>query len=102
LLGHDLTLLAPPLVFGLAWLAARKPARVAWPDRDALLLITGWIALSFATMLDLGKNTSGLPGRLTPWVLLSLAAGCIAIVAAAVRPSRLTHGARIARSVESA
>jgi hypothetical protein len=105
LLGHDLTLLAPPLAFGLAWLEARAPARAnpaGWPDRDALLLIIGWIALSFATMYDLGKNTSGLPGRLTPWVLLSLAAACTVTVAAAVRPGRLIHGAHIARPFESA
>jgi hypothetical protein len=104
LLGHDLTLLAPPLVFGLAWLAVRKPASAGtagWPDRDALMLITGWIALSFATMYDLGKNTTGLPGRLTPWVLLFLAAACTATVVGALRPKRLNHGARNARPVES-
>jgi hypothetical protein len=105
LLGHDLTLLAPPCVFALAWLAARNPTHAItarWPDRDALLLITAWIALSFATMYDLGQNTTGLPGRLTPWVLLSLAAGCTAIVTAVGRPARLNRGARTARPVESA
>jgi glycosyl transferase family 87 len=104
LLGHDLTLLAPPLVFGLAWLAARKPAHAfpaGWPDRDALLLTMAWIALSFATMYDLGKNTTGLPGRLTPWVLLLLAAACTATVLGGFRPGWLSHGARIARPVES-
>jgi hypothetical protein len=105
LLGHDLTLLAPSLVFGLAWLAARKPAHAfpaGWPDRDALLLIMAWIALSFATMYDLGKNTTGLPGRLTPWVLLLLAAACTMKVVGAVLAGPLNRGARIARPVESA
>jgi Glycosyltransferase family 87 len=75
LLGHDLTLLAPVLVVTLAWTASREAASAhAWPGRATLLVVAGWVALSFATTFDLGQSSVGLPGRLTPWVLLALAA----------------------------
>ena len=40
LLGHDLTLLAPVLIGGLAWLAGR-PTEAAWPGPATLVVIAG-------------------------------------------------------------
>ena len=73
LLGHDLTLLAPVLIGGLAWLAGR-PTEKAWPGPATLAAIAGWALLSVATMTDLAQNSVGLPGRATPWALLLVAA----------------------------
>jgi hypothetical protein len=86
LLGHDLTLLAPALLFGLAWAMRRQRAAGAgWPDRATIAALAGWLMLSLATMNDLGNMMVGPPGRLTPWVLLLLAAMCVAAVAAVLR-----------------
>ena len=85
LLGHDLTLLAPAAVAVLAWTMARDAtAAEDWPGRRTMVGIAAWAALSIATMLDLGKNTVGLPGRLTPWLLLGIAGLCVAAVRLAV------------------
>jgi Glycosyltransferase family 87 len=84
LLGHDLTLLAPVLVGGLAWLAGR-PTEVEWPARGTLVVIAGWALLSVATMADLAQNTVGLPGRATPWALLLVAATWCALTVRALR-----------------
>ena len=43
LLGHDLTLLAPVLIGGLAWLAGR-PTEKAWPGPGTLMAVAGWAA----------------------------------------------------------
>jgi Glycosyltransferase family 87 len=85
LLGHDLTLLAPVLVAGLAWLAAR-PSEVAWPGPATLGVLAIWALLSFASLGDLSQNSVGLPGRATPWVLLLTAGVWCALVARAARP----------------
>jgi hypothetical protein len=84
LLGHDLTLLAPVLIGGLAWLAGR-PTEAAWPGPGTLVVIAGWALLSVATMADLGQNTVGLPGRATPWALLLVAATWCALTVSAQR-----------------
>ena len=87
-LGHDLALLSPVLVISSAWLLRESVAvtrSIHWPDRTQLALITMWIALSFATMFDLGKKSVGFPGRVTPWVLLLLASACMTSVARASR-----------------
>ena len=84
LLGHDLTMLAPVLVAGLAWLAGR-PTEAAWPGPGTLLVIAGWALLSVATMTDLAQNTVGLPGRATPWALLLVAATWCALTMIALR-----------------
>ncbi len=85
LLGHDLTLLAPVLVAGLAWLAGR-PGEWVWPGVASLSVIGVWALLSFASLGDLSQNTVGLPGRATPWLLLLTAGGWCALVAGAARP----------------
>jgi hypothetical protein len=92
LLGHDLTLLAPVLIGGLAWLAGR-PTEKAWPGPATLIVIAGWALLSLATMTDLAQNTVGLPGRGTPWALLIVAATWCALTvrslpAGDARPAR--------------
>jgi hypothetical protein len=107
LLGHDLTLLAPPLVFVFAWFYRADVATPALvnssrPGRGTLATLVGWVALSLATMLDLGYNTVGPPGRLTPWVLLLLAAGCVFVATSAPRrraPSPVMHVAHHAAGV---
>ncbi len=84
LLGHDLTLLAPVLIGGMAWLAGR-PTEAAWPGPGTLVVIAGWALLSVATMADLAHNTVGLPGRATPWALLLVAATWCALTIRALR-----------------
>jgi hypothetical protein len=88
LLGHDLVLLAPPLVATLVWTMRREwQHAVAWPGPWSLALVRSWAAVSYASLLDLGQGGVGLPGRLTPWVLLA----CGAALTVAVR--RLRTGA---------
>ena len=72
LLGHDLTLLAPALVWTCARLAQRHPAR--WPDATTMILLGLWLILSWTSRVDLGQNGVGFPGRLTPYVLIVAAA----------------------------
>jgi glycosyl transferase family 87 len=97
LLGHDLTLLAPVLVVGLAWLAGR-PGEHAWPSLATLSVVVVWALLSFASLGDLSQNTVGFPGRATPWVLLLMAAAWCVLVVRASRP-KLTECERVARPV---
>ena len=86
LLGHDLVVLAPPLVPMFAWTTNTESRRgVVWPGPATMGLVAGWVALSYASLLDLGQGGIGLPGRLTPWVLL---AGAVAITAAVWRLNR--------------
>jgi hypothetical protein len=85
LLGHDLTLLAPVLVAGAAWLAGR-PSERPWPGAATLGVLAAWLLLSLATAGDLAQNDVGLPGRATPWELLLTAATWCALVAGAARP----------------
>ena len=74
LLGHDLVVLAPPLVAMFAWtLNVELRREPAGPGPATVALAAGWIALSYASLLDLGQGGVGLPGRLTPWVLLACA-----------------------------
>jgi hypothetical protein len=84
LLGHDLTLLAPVFVAGLAWLAGR-PTEAAWPGPATLVAVAGWALLSVATLADLAHNTVGLPGRATPWALILVAATWSALTVRALR-----------------
>jgi hypothetical protein len=86
LLGHDLTLLAPVLIAGAAWLAGR-PGEHPWPGPATVGVLAVWALLSFASLGDLSQNTVGFPGRATPWVLLLMAAAwCFLVVRAASRP----------------
>lgn len=86
LLGHDLVILAPPLVATLAWAMGHQvPPVREWPGALTLGLVAGWGALSIASDLDLGQSAVGLPGRLTPWVLL---AGAVAIAVSLSAGSR--------------
>ena len=85
LLGHDLTLLAPVLVVGLAWLAGRPDER-PWPGLATIGVLAVWALLSLASLGDLSQNTVGFPGRATPWVLLLTAAAWCALVVRAARP----------------
>jgi Glycosyltransferase family 87 len=84
LLGHDLTLLAPVLVAGLAWLAGRPSERL-WPGLATLVVLAVWVLLSFASLGDLSQDGVGLPGRATPWVLLLISGVWCALVAGATR-----------------
>ena len=95
LLGHDLTLLAPVLVVGLAWLAGR-PGEQPWPGLgDSRASSACWVVLSFASLGDLSQNTVGFPGRATPWVLLLMAAAWCVLVVRAARPELAgQHGHR--------
>ena len=78
LLGHDLTLLAPPLVALLGWLALRARS---WPDPASAALIGAWIAVSALALLDLaGEQNGGAGFRLVPWALIALGFGTAAAV----------------------
>jgi hypothetical protein len=89
LLGHDLTLLAPAAVFGLAWVATRETAGgQPWPGRLTIAVLLTWTLISLATQQDLGNYSSAPPGRLTPWMLLVAAGLCAAAVAASTRAPR--------------
>jgi hypothetical protein len=97
LLGHDLTLLAPVLIAGVAWLAGR-PGERPWPGSATVRVLAIWALLSFASLGDLSQNTVGCPGRATPWVLLLMAAAwCFLVVRAA--SSRAGGRATVARPV---
>ena len=86
LLGHDLVVLAPPLVAMFAWtMSAELRRKAAWRGSATVALVAGWVALSYASLLDLGHGGVGLPGRLTPWVLLACA---VAITGAVWRLNR--------------
>jgi hypothetical protein len=101
LLGHDLTLLAPAVVFGLAWVATRETAGgQPWPGRLTIAVLLTWTLISLATQQDLGNYSSAPPGRLTPWMLLVAAGLCAAAVAASMRAPReaSTGAARITAS----
>src|SRR4029077_16226824 len=93
LLGHDLTLIAPVLVGGLAWLAGR-PTETRWPGPATLAVIAGWALLSFASLADLAQNSVGLPGRATPWALLIVGATWCALTAGAGGFRRVRLGAQ--------
>jgi hypothetical protein len=73
LLSHDLVLLAPGLVWLLAWASSRDGA-APWPGSHSRWVLGGWLVLSATAMLDLGADRAAPPGRLVPWVLLTLAA----------------------------
>jgi hypothetical protein len=73
LLSHDMVLLAPVLVWMLAWASARD-GLAAWPGRHGRAMLAGWVVLSLATAIDLGAQSAGPPGRVVPWVLLVMAA----------------------------
>lgn len=91
LLAHDLVLLAPVLVFGLAWVARRAPAPAwGWPDYRGLAVLGAWVLLSLTALQDLGNSSPAPPGRVTPWVLLLLGGLCWTAVAGA-RQGALTR-----------
>ncbi len=86
LLSHDMVLLAPVLVWLLAW-AAAKDGLAAWPGRHGRAVLAGWVVLSLTVAVDLGADGAAPPGRLVPWALLGLA-GLIVWQLGPHRPSR--------------
>ncbi len=76
LLIHDLVLLAPALVWTVAWASGRA-------GHERSLVVHGWLLLNLAVVLDWGRGDPGLPGRLVPLVLI--AAGVAAARACGVR-----------------
>jgi hypothetical protein len=72
LLSHDLVLLAPALVWLLAW-ASAQDGYATWPGRHGRAVLAGWVVLSLTLAVDLGADASAPPGRLVPWALLALA-----------------------------
>ncbi|HEY2703750.1 MAG TPA: hypothetical protein VGL20_08675, partial [Candidatus Dormibacteraeota bacterium] len=64
LLIHDLVLLAPALVWTVAWASGL-------PGTERRLVVCGWLLLNLAVLLDWGKGDPGLPGRLVPLVLIA-------------------------------
>lgn len=81
LLSHDLALLAPALVFTVAWTACGEWRRaLAWPGWTTLSVLVAWVLISVASQHDIGNAQPAPPGRLTPWTLAAAAAGCVALV----------------------
>jgi hypothetical protein len=74
LLGHDLVQLAPVLV-GVLARAATRDGGDAWPASRSWLVLVGWTLLSLAATLDMGAQDLGPPGRLVPWLLITVAIG---------------------------
>ena len=72
LLSHDMVVLAPVLVWLLAWASARDGLAI-WPGRRARAVLAGWVVLSLTVAVDLGADRAAPPGRLVPWALLALA-----------------------------
>ncbi len=72
LLSHDMVLLAPVLVWMLAW-ASVHDGTAAWPGRHGRAVLAGWVVLCLTTAVDLGADQVAPPGRLVPWALLALA-----------------------------
>jgi hypothetical protein len=77
-LTHDLALLAPTLVWSVAW-AARGPLAV----RGLAILAAGWVLLDLAARSQLDDSITAFPGRLVPLVLV--AAGAAAAHACGLR-----------------
>jgi Glycosyltransferase family 87 len=86
LLSHDLSLLAPVLVFVCAWVALTEArAGRSWPGPKSLAALGLWVAVSLASQHDLGAASLadvrlGQFGRITPWALLLSAAACAALM----------------------
>jgi hypothetical protein len=72
LLSHDMVLLAPVVVWLLAW-ASVQDGTAAWPGRSGRAVLAGWVVLCLATAVDLGADQAAPPGRVVPWALLALA-----------------------------
>jgi hypothetical protein len=99
LLGHDLTLLAPAVAAALLWgVQHEEQSSAGWPGRYTLTVLGAWAAVNVSSMLDLGKNSVGVPGRLTPWVLLA----AILLLLSPLRLSRDAHSGRRVASAASA
>jgi hypothetical protein len=80
LLGQDLALLAPAVAWclGRAAVCDRRPPQ-PWPGRASRRVLLLWAAINIAAAVDLGRGSTGPPGRLVPWALL--AAGVAALQA---------------------
>lgn len=74
LLGHDLTLVAPALVWSMAAATARDPARKSWPGKYSSRVLGLCLLFNLAALLDLGNDRPAPPGRIVPWTLLAGAA----------------------------
>ncbi len=72
LLSHDMVVLAPVLVWMLAWAGTRDDL-APWPGRHGRAVLAGWVVLSLTVAVDLGADRAAPPGRLVPWALLALA-----------------------------
>lgn len=84
LLAHDLTLLAPVLVWAAA-AAARSDAGTEWPQGASLRVLGLWVALNAAAAADLGASGVGPPGRWVP-VVLAVAGGAAWVAARPALP----------------
>jgi hypothetical protein len=68
-LTHDLALLAPALVWTVAWVA-RGPL----PLRGLAIVAAGWVLLDLAARSQLDNSITAFPGRLVPLLLVAAAA----------------------------
>ncbi len=73
LLMHDLTIMAPAIVWWLSW-TARRDAPV-WPGRATGVSLIAILGLGLTEALDLGNQAAAPPGRLVPLALLAIGAG---------------------------
>jgi len=88
LLGQDLALLAPAVAWCLGRAAALDRERAGnWPRAATLRVLLLWAGINAAAVVDLGRNTTGPPGRLVPW----------ALVAAGVAALQATENRRVTR-----
>ncbi|MBV9100532.1 MAG: DUF2029 domain-containing protein [Candidatus Dormibacteraeota bacterium] len=81
---HDLVLLAPAMVWSVAW---AWPAGAADAETRRTLVVTAlWAGVTLSAFVSLGDNAATPPGQLVPWVLV--VAAVLAIRAArAARPA---------------
>jgi hypothetical protein len=94
-LTHDLALLAPALVWSVAWVA-RRPLAL----RGLAILAAGWVLLDLAARSQLDDSISTFPGRLVPLVLV--AAGAAAAHACGLRlPGRRSVPAPVPKIASS-
>lgn len=90
LYDHDLALLAPALVLGIATASRIDAVRGSTiPGSGVALVSVLWLALIAVGPREFGAATIGFPGRLVPWFLIAFAALAfvgVRRVAAAVTP----------------
>jgi hypothetical protein len=72
LLGQDIALLAPAVVWTLAWATTRDRRAAAWPGIMTRRVLMLWVLLNAVCAVDFGNSTQAPPGRLVPVVLAAL------------------------------